>query len=338
MQIGIVGGGGWGTALAAVVAQKASDVLMWIREDSVREEIRLSRTNASFLPSVTLPPNIVPVADFSRFAECSLVIMAVPSAFVRTTAEQLRGHLRPFTPIVNAAKGLELGTNKRLSVVLGEALGATHPIAVLSGPNHAEEIGRGLPSATVVASTEHAVAVAVQGALMTNLFRVYTNHDLVGVELGGALKNVIALAAGVTDGLGYGDNTKAALMTRGMTEIVRLGTALGAEPATFAGLSGMGDLIVTCTSMHSRNRRAGLAIGQGLSLAEVQASTKMVIEGVNTTQAAYQLAQTKQVEMPITEALYEVLFKAREPREAVMGLMSRDRKTETEEHLPMFTH
>ena len=336
MRVGILGGGGWGTALACVVARNADEVVVWVREDVVREEILLRRTNSSFLPGVLLPQNVAPVGTFARFAECDLVIIAVPSAFVRGTAELLRLHLRSGTPVVSAAKGLELGTNMRLSSVLREVLGTGHPLAVLSGPNIALEVARGMPSAAVVASGDALVASVAQRILMTGSFRVYTNHDLIGVELGGALKNVIALAAGVIDGLEYGDNTKAALMTRGMTEIVRLGKALGAETSTFAGLSGMGDLIVTCTSAHSRNRRAGLALGQGRNLAEVQGSTPMVIEGVNTTRAAYQLAQAQGVEMPITEALYDVLFNHRHPREAVMELMTRDRKNETEEHLPAF--
>jgi glycerol-3-phosphate dehydrogenase (NAD(P)+) len=334
MQIGIVGGGGWGTALAAVVARNADEVILWVREDAVREELRLHRTNTSFLAGVKVPENVTPVDSFTHFPHCELIVLAVPSAFVRATAHKLREQLPHVTPIVSAAKGLEFGTNLRLSVVLSEVFGENYPLAVLSGPNIALEVGRGIPSAAVVASPDRALATAAQRVLMTGTFRVYTNRDLIGVELGGALKNVIALAAGVVDGLGYGDNTKAALMTRGMTEIVRLGKALGAEASTFAGLAGMGDLIVTCTSAHSRNRRAGLALGQGKQLDEVQSETAMVIEGVNTTRAAYQLASKHGVDMPITAALYEVLFNRRDPREAVVELMTRNMKNETEESLP----
>ncbi len=336
MNIGIIGGGGWGTALATVGAKNAQHVIMWVREDAVREEILRHRTNSSFLPGVKLPENVVPVDTFTDFAQCSLVILAVPSAYMRATALSVRAHLRPGTPIVSAAKGFEPDTNLRLSFVLSQVFDAYHPLAVLSGPNIALEVGRGIPSAAVVASPEAHCATAAQRALMTGTFRVYTNRDHIGVELGGALKNVIALAAGIIDGLGYGDNTKAALMTRGMAEIVRLGRALGAEAATFAGLSGMGDLIVTCTSTHSRNRRAGLALAQGQTLAQVQGATPMVIEGVNTTHAAYQLAEAHGVDMPITQALYEVLFNQRDPREAVIGLMTRAEKNETEESLPQF--
>lgn len=331
MKIGIVGAGGWGTALATVAAKNADNVMLWVREDDVRQEISEKRTNSVFLPGINLPHNIDPVGDFSRFKDCSIVLMVVPSAFIRPTAEMLKGHLAPKAILVNAAKGFELSTGNRLSVTLSQILGPENPVAVLSGPNHAEEISRGLPAATVVAATDQAIALQVQDALMTSLFRVYTNSDVTGVELGGALKNIIALAAGISDGMGYGDNTKAALLTRGMTEIVRLGKALGAHPSTFAGLSGMGDLIVTCTSPHSRNRRAGLALGQGKKLCEILAATSMVVEGVNATQAAYSLAEKHSIEMPITFALHEVLFRDRDPREAVMELMARMPKHETEE-------
>lgn len=337
MKIGIVGGGGWGTALAKIAANNAEKVILWVREDEVREEIRLKRVNSTFLPGAELPSNINPVDDFSSFRECQLVLMVVPSSYVRATAEKLVGHLTPGTLVANAAKGFEISSGKRLSVVLGEVLGPEHPIAVLSGPNIANEVGRGLPSATVAAAVQHTVAAKLQDSIMTNMFRVYTNNDLVGVELGGALKNIIALAAGVVDGLGYGDNTKAALMTRGLTEIVRLGRALGAQPSTFAGLSGMGDLIVTCASPFSRNRRAGLALGQGKTLEEIVGGTNMVIEGVNATLAAYNLAKQHRVELPITQALYDVLFNKRNPVDAVTELMARDRKTETEEQFLPFS-
>ena len=337
MNIGIVGAGGWGTALATVAAQNAEKVTLWVREDEVRQEIRDKRTNSIFLPGVELSRNIAPVASFEAFKECNVVLMVVPSSFVRTTGELLRPHLSPGTPVANAGKGFDVATGDRLSVTLAKVLGPDNPVAVLSGPNHAEEVGRGLPSLTVAAAEDRTVAEALQDAMMTKMFRIYTNNDIIGVELGGALKNIIALAAGALDGLGYGDNTKAALMTRGMTEIVRLGKALGAQPSTFAGLSGMGDLIVTCTSPHSRNRRAGLALGQGKKLSEILGSTSMVVEGVNATKAAYNLAKIHNVEMPITEALYEVLFGDRNPREAVANLMTRMPKHETEEQFLPFS-
>jgi glycerol-3-phosphate dehydrogenase (NAD(P)+) len=246
---------------------------------------------------------------------------------------KLKPHLRPGIPVANAAKGFELSTGLPLSAVLAEVFDHGNPVAALSGPNHAEEVGRGLPAATVVAAEDEAVAELFQDALMTPAFRVYTSTDILGVELGGALKNIIALAAGITDGLGYGDNTKAALMTRGMTEIVRLGVSMGARRSTFAGLSGMGDLIATCTSPHSRNRRAGLAIGQGKTLEEIVGGTNMVIEGVNATRGAYALSRKLSVKMPITEALYAVLFEGMDPSKAVASLMSRSPKSEHGEDL-----
>lgn len=333
MRIGIVGAGGWGTALARTAAVNAEEVLLWARETEVREELNTSHTNESFLPGVTLPTKVRAVGNFADLSECDAVIMAVPSSFVRDTALKLLPHLRHGVPVADAAKGFELSSSLPLSEVLGEVFGNDHPVAAISGPNHAEEVGRGLPAATVVASKDESVAEMFQDVLMTPVFRVYTSTDILGVELGGALKNIIALAAGITDGLGYGDNTKAALMTRGMTEIVRLGVSMGAKASTFAGLSGMGDLIATCTSPHSRNRRAGLAIGQGKSLEEIVGGTNMVIEGVNATRGAYDLSRRHGVKMPITEALYAVLFEGMDPFQAVASLMGRAPKSEHGEDL-----
>ena len=333
MKIGIIGAGGWGTALAKTASVNAEDVLIWAREEDVRQELNDLHINSNFLPGVTLPAQVRAVGDFGEMLDCDAVIMAVPSSFVRETATKLKPHLRPGVPVANAAKGFELATGLPLSQVLCEVFGDANPVAALSGPNHAEEVGRGLPAATVVASADEAVAEVFQEALMTPAFRVYTSTDVLGVELGGALKNIIALAAGATDGLGYGDNTKAALMTRGMTEIVRLGVSMGARRSTFAGLSGMGDLIATCTSPHSRNRRAGLAIGQGKTLEEILEGTDMFIEGVNATKAAYALSRQHGVKMPITEALYAVLFEGMNPAKAVASLMSRAPKSEHSEDL-----
>ena len=333
MTIGIVGAGGWGTALARTVAVNCKEVLLWAREDAVRDEINSQHTNSSFLPGVSLPQNVRAIGDFAGLSVCDAVVLAVPSSYVRETAVLLRPHLRRGVPVADAAKGFELSTGLPLSAVLEEVFGGSHPVAAISGPNHAEEVGRGLPAATVVASQDESVAGIFQDALMTPAFRVYTSTDILGVELGGALKNIIALAAGITDGLGYGDNTKAALMTRGMTEIVRLGVSMGARRGTFAGLSGMGDLIATCTSPHSRNRRAGLALGQGKSLAEVVGGTNMVIEGVNATRAAHALSRKHGVRMPITDALYSVLFEGMDPARAVASLMGRAPKSEQGEDL-----
>jgi len=333
-RIGVVGAGGWGTALAKVAAINSQIVHLWVREAKLREEIAVHGTNELYLPGVTLPDNIVPVADFATFADCQLVIMATPSTFVGTTAQLLKPHLKPGTILVNAAKGFDLTSGTRLSVLLADTLGPQYPLAVISGPNHALEIAKGLPAASVAASNHPEVGAVVQDVLMTNFFRVYTSTDMVGVEVGGALKNIYALAAGIAEGLGYGDNTKAALMTRGLTEMVRLGKAMGAHPSTFSGLSGMGDLIVTCTSGHSRNRRTGLALGQGQSLESVLGQTTQVVEGINATKAAERLSRKYDVELPIAQALHEVLFSERNPREAVHELMTRHRKTESEEQLP----
>ncbi|MBT9153099.1 MAG: Glycerol-3-phosphate dehydrogenase (NAD(P)+) [Firmicutes bacterium] len=333
IKVGIIGAGGWGTALAKVAAENCRKVFLWVREDRLRQEIEQDRTNNLFLPGIKLPENIDPVSDFAVFGDCQLIIVATPSAFVGDTVQLVKPHLRTGTAVVNAAKGFDMKSGSRLSRLLGNILGPGHPIAVISGPNHAVEIAQGLPAATVVAG-DLVVGSFVQDMLMTGYFRIYTNTDLMGVELGGALKNVYALAAGIADGLGYGDNTKAALMTRGLTEMVRLGRALGAEPSTFAGLSGMGDLIVTCTSPHSRNRRTGLALGQGKTLEEILQGSPQVVEGVSATLAACRLGRDNQVELPIAEALHEVLYEKRNPRDAVHDLMTRQRKNETEEQLP----
>jgi glycerol-3-phosphate dehydrogenase (NAD(P)+) len=258
--------------------------------------------------------------------------MVVPSQWVRNVARQLSGVISNESLVINAAKGLELTTQKRLTEVLIEELPIPdHRIVALSGPNHAEEVGLNLPSASVVASPELSCAQEAQDLLMNNFFRVYTNPDRIGVELGGAFKNIISLAAGISEGLGFGDNTKAAIITRGIAEMARLGTAMGAKSDTFAGLSGLGDLFVTASSKHSRNRWAGQEIGNGRSPEEVLASTPMVVEGVPTTKAAYLLAQKTGVELPITNKVYEVLFEGASPKQCVGELMARGRTHETEE-------
>jgi len=259
-----------------------------------------------------------------------VIVLAVPSQAVRETAKKMSAYIAPDTIIINAAKGLEMNTHKRLSQVIQEEIPLAR-VAVLSGPSHAEEVGRGIPTTVVCSSEDKTVAELVQDVFMSPFFRVYTNQDLTGVETGGALKNIIAIAAGISDGLGYGDNTKAALMTRGATEMARLGQAMGASILTFAGLTGIGDLIVTCTSMHSRNRRAGILLGQGKPLEEVLQAVGMVVEGVDTCKAAYELAQQLGVEMPITEQLYQILFKGKDPALAVNELMLRDKTHESED-------
>ncbi len=328
--VGIVGAGGWGTALAVMLARRGVDVTLWARREQQVIALDRDRENKAYLPGVALPPEIEVTKDLKAVARHRRIILAVPSQVVATVWRDLVPFVTPDFSVINAAKGLEVGTGMRLSQTLA-AVPSPMPkdrIAVLSGPNHAEEVGRGLPTTSVVASTDIAVAEAWQDILMGPEFRVYTNEDVIGVELGGALKNVIALAAGISDGLGFGDNTKAALITRGLAEMARLGAAMGANVLTFSGLAGMGDLIATCTSGHSRNTRAGRRIGMGEPVDAILGATSMVIEGVPTCRAALGLALRNGVEMPITTAVGEVLFSGKSPSNAVSELMGRGPKDE----------
>jgi glycerol-3-phosphate dehydrogenase (NAD(P)+) len=328
-QIAVYGAGSWGTALAVLMAKAGNTVALIGRNEEEIRQMHERRENLRYLPGVVLPQPLEPTTDINRL-ESDLVILSVPSHAVRKTAQLIRQNLRPGTLIVNTAKGLEEETQKRLSQVLKEEL-PDNPIVVLSGPSHAEEVGRDMPTTVVVASENLEAAEKVQELMMTPKFRVYTNPDLTGVELGGALKNIIALCTGIAEGLGFGDNTKAALMTRGLAEIARLGVAMGGNPLTFAGLSGVGDLIVTCTSLHSRNRRAGVALGQGKPLEQVLEEVGMVVEGVKTTKVAYALSKELQISMPIIEEAYQVLFASSDPKVAVSNLMMRGKKHELEE-------
>jgi glycerol-3-phosphate dehydrogenase (NAD(P)+) len=330
-KIAVVGAGSWGTALATVLDGKGIKLNLWIREEDLLEVVKDTRENTMYLPGVKLGGNINPMGDMEEcISGCETVIFSVPSHVVRDVAGSIAPSIQRSQRIVNVAKGLDTGTLKRLSQVLQEAL-PDNKVAVMSGPSHAEEVGKGIPTTVVAASPDREMAEYVQNLFMAPAFRVYTNPDITGVEMGGALKNVIALGAGISDGLGYGDNTKAALMTRGIVEIARLGVKMGAKAATFAGLSGIGDLIVTCTSMHSRNRRAGIQIGQGKTLEEVLGGTHMVVEGVKSTQAAYELSVLHGIEMPITRELYNVLFEGADVRKSVENLMLRSKTHETEE-------
>ena len=335
MKVAVIGAGSWGTALARMLAQKHSTdtVMLWARRPEVTAALIATRQNNDYLPQIHLPDSLLFTSDLSSAAkDTDLLVLAVPSHAVRQTAAEVAPFVKENTLIVSATKGLEQGSLKRMSEVIGEELPhMLGRIAVLTGPNHAEEVSREQPSATVVAAPTKAVAEYIQDLFILPYFRVYTNPDVIGVELGGALKNIIALSAGIATGLGFGDNTKAALMTRGLAEITRLGIAMNAKPLTFAGLSGIGDLVVTCTSCHSRNYRAGILIGQGKSCSEVQAATSMVIESIRTTQAAYQLAERYTVNMPITSAAYQILYENKPPREAVLELMTRSRTHEVEE-------
>lgn len=334
MKTAVIGAGGWGTALAVMLAGKGYDVNLWVRNGEVYKNIILKRSNDTYLPGVKIPPPVRPtplLADALRGT--GLVILAVPSHGVRAMAAAMGEHLSPEAIIVNAAKGLEKESHLRLSQVLAAELPGRYRerVAVLSGPNHAEEVSRRVPTATVVASPHRETAGKAQEALAAPYFRVYTNPDLVGVELGGSLKNVIALGAGILDGLGLGDNTRAALVTRGLVEITRLGVSLGARARTFTGLSGLGDLFVTCASAHSRNRAVGVKLGQGQPLERILAGMQMVAEGVNTTRAAFHLARQAGVDMPITTEIYRILYQDKAPREAVSDLMNRASKGESED-------
>lgn len=329
----VIGAGSWGTALAQVLADNGHSVQLWGRRGEQSEEINQTHINSRYLPDVVLNSTIKAYSDLSATdTDNDYIICAVPTKAIRETIKQIRPLLHEHSILVHASKGIEPGTFKRISEMMEEELdGASYnAVAVLSGPSHAEEVGIKQPTTVTVSSKHLEAAAAVQDLFMNNYFRVYTNEDMIGVEIGGALKNIIALGIGMTDGLGYGDNTKAALMTRGLAEITRLGVALGANPMTFIGLSGLGDLIVTCTSEHSRNWRAGHLLGKGKKLDDVLDEMGMVVEGVRTTKAVFALAQAENVEMPITSALYSVLFEEEPPLQAADRLMGRMKKNEEE--------
>lgn len=328
-KITVLGAGGFGIALAVLMHNSGHEVTVWSAFPAELEEIRREGEQKTKLPGVPVPNGIHLCEELSCVWEKDLVLIGVPSQFVRDTAKKILPHLSAGTIIVNTAKGLEDGSLKPLSEVLGEELPG-FDIVVLTGPSHAEEVGLGIPTTVVAASKSNAAAMYTQETLASPTFRIYLNNDVLGCELGGALKNIIALCAGVCDGLGYGDNTKAALMTRGIHEISRLGVALGAKAETFAGLTGIGDLIVTCTSMHSRNRRAGILIGQGVSPKD---AVKQVgtVEGYYCCHAAYALAQRVGIDLPITEQLYNVLFEGADVKKALGNLMNRPKRHESEE-------
>ncbi len=329
-KIAVLGAGSWGTTLAILLHGNGHGVRLWEFFSQRVVQLKRTRQNVLFLPGVTIPGEIVITNDYDEDLDgASMSVFALPSHVIRTLAKQVSHHLTEQHVIsVNVAKGLERETLKRMSQVLEDELPAGTGIVTLSGPSHAEEVSRGIPTAVVAASTDESLNREVQDVFMASHFRVYTNEDIVGVELAGSLKNVIAIAAGMCDGLGYGDNTKGALLTRGLAEISRLGIVMGARAQTFSGLSGMGDLITTCMSKHSRNRYVGEQAGRGKKLSQILSSMDMVAEGVNTTKSARFLAQEKAVEMPITEQVYKVLFGDKNPRQAVNDLMSRVAKEE----------
>lgn len=329
MKVSVLGSGGWGTALALVLLENGHEVTLWSYAEEESRVLRETRENP-MLKGVPLPEELHLTSDMSCVKDCGVVVLATPSFAVRTTARQLKELVSKDTVLVTVSKGIERDTSLVLSQVIEQEVKC--PVVVLSGPSHAEEVGRKVPTAVVAASATAEAAELVQDLFMNGRFRIYTSSDVLGVEIGAALKNVIALCAGCCDGMGCGDNTKAALMTRGLTEIARLGVAMGCRQETFAGLAGVGDLIVTCTSMHSRNRRAGILIGQGATAQEAMAQLGgAVVEGYYAAASAKELADKAGVEMPITTGAYAVLYEGKDPRSVLEELMARKRKHESEE-------
>ena len=328
MKTAVVGSGAWGTALAIRLCQNGHDVTMWTYEKDLIPEMNATHRNPR-LPQAVLPDALNISGDYSCVSGCKLVVIASPSFPLRSVCHGVAPYLDTDAVVVSVTKGLEQGTHLRMSQVAAQETGKN--VVVLTGPSHAEEVSINVPTGLLSASTDQALAEFVQDAFMADTLRVYTSPDPVGAELGAALKNVIALCAGITDGLGFGDNTKAMLMTRGLTEMARLGVALGAHKETFTGLAGVGDLIVTCTSMHSRNRRAGILIGQGKSAQEAMKEVGAVVEGYYAAKSAYELGKAQGIDMPITEAAYKVLYENADVKDAVQSLLRRQRKAEPED-------
>jgi glycerol-3-phosphate dehydrogenase (NAD(P)+) len=331
LKIGVIGAGSWGTTLANLLAKKGHKVTLWAYEPELAAEMEKTRVNRLFLDGITLDSSLHFTQSIAEVVSGKEMVLCVsPSQVVRTIIGQSLAYLAPDTIIVSASKGIELGTLMTVSQIYQELLpaGLYRKFAVLSGPSFALEVAREMPTAVTAAAEVEEVASAVQSAFTTNYFRVYTNNDIVGVELGGSIKNVIAIAAGISDGLGFGHNTRAALITRGLVEMTRLGMAMGAQQRTFAGLAGMGDLVLTCTGDLSRNRNVGLKLGEGKRLAEILGEMRMVAEGVKTTESAFNLSRKMQVEMPITEKVYQMLYEDKPAREAVWELMTRNLRSE----------
>ena len=327
-NIAVIGAGSWGTAIAILLSSKGYNVRLWDVNPKRAENLIADRENKQYLPNIKFPNTLHPIIEIEEvLAGAELAIFAAPAQQFRVALDNALPHIEKDTKIVNLAKGLEQHTLLRMSEIAYQKVPQEN-YAVLSGPSHAEEVGLQKPTTVVVASKSKETAEYVQDVFFAENFRVYTSQDVIGVELGGALKNIIALGAGISDGMDFGDNAKAALMTRGIAEISRLGVAMGADIHTFSGLSGVGDLIVTCTSMHSRNRRCGIAIGEGKGVKEAVDSVGMVVEGMYTAEAAYELAKKYDVEMPIVEGIYEIISNNASPKEIVKQLMLRDKKME----------
>lgn len=330
MKIAVIGSGSWGSAITYLLSQNGHSVCLWSWKKEEYEALVRDKENKEFLPGVMLDKNITFTNDMSEATlDAEIIVMASPSHAVRSVSKMLAQCINPSQIVINIAKGLEPGSLMRLSEVIKDEIPGVK-LAIMSGPSHAEEVGHGMVTANVVASDDKEVSHLIQDVFMSPVFRVYTSDDMLGVEIGGAIKNVIALAAGIAAGLGCGDNTLAALMTRGIAEISRLGVAMGAKAETFAGLTGIGDLIVTCMSKHSRNRRAGVLIGQGKTLKEATDEVHMVVEGVNACLAAYDLAKKYNVSMPITECAHMVLFENLSVKDSISLLMGREKRAESE--------
>lgn len=327
-KVCVLGAGSWGTALAIVLSENSENVALWTKYEEQVKEINRERTNNKYLKEIKIPKNIYCTTDVEDAVKDSeIVVLAVPSQAIRSISANLSKYISEKQIVVNVAKGLEKETGMRMSQVVKDEIENVN-YAVLSGPSHAEEVAKRLPTTIVVSSLDSKISETVQNAFMTEVFRVYTNDDVVGVELGGTLKNIIAFGCGICDGLGYGDNTKSALITRGLHEVKSLGVALGAKEETFNGLSGVGDLIVTCTSQHSRNRMAGYLIGKGYSKEEAVAKVEMVVEGIVATEAVYKRTRGLNKEFPILKAIYSIVFEDKNPEDALIELMNRDKKSE----------
>lgn len=334
-NIAVLGSGSWGTALGKVLAEKGHKVTLWGRNQEVVDSINDKNENSKYLKDIKLPEKLMASTSLEKtLNDVSIVILAVTSQSNRETLLKIKDLINKECIVVNVSKGLELVSNKRAEEISKEILPDNEFVA-LSGPSHAEEVAVNMPTTIVAASTSSDAMLKIQALFIGTTVRVYTNNDVVGVELAGAFKNIIALGIGIIDGLGFGDNTKAAMMTRGLVEIIRLAVALGGDVSTFFGLSGMGDLIVTCTSNHSRNRHAGILIGKGYTLDQVKDEVKMVVEGINATKIAYDLSNELKIDMPIVREMYGVIFENRDINNAIVNLMNRDKKYENEELIHM---
>ena len=332
LKVAVVGGGSWGTALAQLMASKGYKTSLWVLEEEVAQSIAHERENKVFLPDIKLSENIIPTLNLENaLKDKDMIISVVPSEWLRETSEKMAPFIKPNTLVVSATKGIEIGTRMTMSGILRQTLAGQLPkenICVVSGPSFAREVAQGMPTVVTVAASDPDVAVMVQEAFATPYFRVYTNNDLLGVEIGGAVKNVMAIASGICEGLGLGTNTRAALITRGLNEMRRLGLAMGAKPETFSGLAGVGDLVLTCTADLSRNYTFGKKIGQGMKRQEILSKMRMVAEGVRSSKSVYNLSMEMNVEMPIVEQTYRILYEDEDPAKALYNLMTRKLRDE----------